>query len=447
MNPLVVQDFLSKSPEQFCTLLAELGVRRAAVFDVGHEGLEVSHPRLEPLARWLREESADFGGHSALFLERGQRTGVLLGAFLHAIERGQAAGGVRLWRYRALADFLTDGLRLSLGMARKNALAGLWWGGGKGVIAHPGSLSPQTRQQMYEDYGAFVTSLRGAYVTAEDVGTTPEDMADIYRTTRFMTCAPPSVGGSGNPSPSTARGVVCAMEAALEHRGLGGFEGKTIAVQGVGNVGATMVRLLLERGVARVVAVDVSETHVQSVRRASANPRLEVSVVEPGDARILSQQCDILAPNALGGVLNPASIATLRTPIVCGAANNQLLDPARDGALLRDRGVLYVPDYLANRMGIVNCANEQYGTLEHDPAIVRHYSRDWPESVYCVAKAVFARAESQGSATSGAADALADERSVQPHPLFPGRTRALLESLRQEGWANGPSDRGVSGQD
>lgn len=447
MNHSNVLDCVKHSPERFCELLAELGLRRLAIFSLAPSGPQVSDPRLESLAQWLREESTDFGGHSAILLERGARTGVLLGAFLHSIERGQGAGGVRLWGYSAFGDFLTDGLRLSRGMARKNALAGLWWGGGKGVIAAPGSLCRERRRGIFEDYGAFVSSLRGAYVTAEDVGTTPEDMADIYRTTRFVTCAPIAVGGSGNPSPATARGVICAMEAALEHRGLGGFDGKTVALQGVGNVGAAMARILLSRGVARVVAVDVSDEHVARLRRANPDARLELSVVEPGDSRILAQECDVVAPNALGGVLNPASIAALRAPIVCGAANNQLLEPARDGLLLRQRGIVYVPDYLANRMGIVNCANEQYGSLDEDPAIERHCGRDWPESVFRVAKTVFERAEAQGVSTSEAADALADERSAQPHPLFPGRTRALLDGLRRGGWALGPDEPSAVGRD
>jgi glutamate dehydrogenase (NAD(P)+) len=250
-------------------------------------------------------------------------------------------------------------------------------------------------------------------------------MATIYQATRFVACAPESVGGSGNPSPATARGVVSAMEGALDHLGLGDLRGKVVAMQGVGNVGGYMLPLLLERGVARVVAADVSEEVVRTLTHRHPTDRVQ----------ILAEPCDILAPNALGGVLDPASIARLQTKIVCGAANNQLLDAERDAALLAERGIAYVPDFVANRMGIVNCANEQYGSLEDDPAIVRHFDRDWQGSVYRVTRAVLTRAKTSRMTSAGAANALADELAEQPHPIFPDRAAAIIRSLLEHGWA------------
>jgi leucine dehydrogenase len=442
-------DHSTLAPHAFVEELRSLGLRRAAfvksslLHPAGQShastgGLESSSPKLDALAQAIAGNERDYQGHQAVFLEIGEQTGALLGAFLHRTRRGQGIGGVRLWSYDTVASFLEDGLRLSLGMGRKNALAGLWWGGGKGVIARPPGrehTDPAFRAKLFQDYGRFITSLRGAYVTAEDVGTTPEDMATIYQVTRFVACAPESVGGSGNPSPATARGVVSAMEGALDHLGLGDLHGKVVAMQGVGNVGGYMLPLLLERGVARVVAADVSDEVVRTLTHRHPTDRVQIRTVAATDREILAEPCDILAPNALGGVLDPDSIARLRTKIVCGAANNQLLDPERDAALLAERGIVYVPDFVANRMGIVNCANEQYGSLDDDPAIVRHFDRDWQGSVYRVTRAVLARANSSRMTSAGAANALADELAEQPHPIFPDRAGAIIRGLLEHGWA------------
>lgn len=427
------------TPHAFVEQLQAFGLRRAAFVQSPSAGLECSHPKLEPLAQSLIGNARDYDRHEAVFLEVGEQTGALLGAFLHRTHRGQGIGGVRLWPYDTVNDFLSDGLRLAMGMGRKNALAGLWWGGGKGVIARaPGTqhTDPAYRVKLFHDYGRFITSLRGAYVTAEDVGTTPDDMAEIYRVTRFVACAPESVGGSGNPSPATARGVVCAMEGALDYSGLGDLTGKTIAMQGVGNVGGSMVPLLLERGVARIVAAEVSAEVARMLSHQYPDGRFLVRVVAPGDREILAEPCDILAPNALGGILEPATIARLRTRIVCGAANNQLLDQDRDAKLLAARSVVYVPDFLANRMGIVNCANEQYGWFENDPAIVKHFDREWEGSVYRVTQAVLRRATATGITSTEAANALADELAARAHPIFPDRTRAIIQALLRDGWAS-----------
>lgn len=434
-------DYSKLEPQLLADRLRALGVRRAAFIQTETEGLSCSHPELSGLGQSLVANGRDYDRHQAVFLELGEQTGVLMGAFLHRTRRGQGVGGVRLWSYESVADFLNDGLRLSRGMGRKNALAGLWWGGGKGVIARaPGQLhtDPAYRARLFQDYGRFITSLRGAYVTAEDVGTTEPDMAEIFRVTRYVVCVPESVGGSGNPSPATARGVVSAMAGALAHRGRGELQGKTIAMQGVGNVGSSMIECLLERGVARIIGAEVSTAAVRAARDRFPGDRVQVRAVAPGDQEILSEPCDILAPNALGGILNAASIPRLRTEIVCGAANNQLLDQEHDAVRLEQRGITFVPDFVANRMGIVHCANEAYGTFPGDPAIDRHFDPAWEGSVYRVTRNVLERAEKAGITSTAAANALADELAEQPHPIFPDRTRAIIASLQAEGWANAP---------
>ncbi|HEY8377274.1 MAG TPA: Glu/Leu/Phe/Val dehydrogenase dimerization domain-containing protein, partial [Nannocystis sp.] len=347
--------------------------------------------------------------------------------------------GLRYWPYADLASFLADGLRLSLGMTRKSALAGLWWGGGKGLIArsaeHP-HTDPAFRERLYSEYAAFVSSLRGCYITAEDAGTGPADMAIVHRGTRFVTCTPPAVGGAGNPSPATAKGVVCAMEGALAHLGLGDLAGKKVVMQGTGNVGAAMIGELLQRGVAAIVASELSPERRAQLAAQYAGAPLTLVPAEPGDNRILAEECDILAPNALGGVLNPDTIPTIRARIVCGAANNQLLDDARDGEALRARGIVYVPDFLCNRMGIVYCANEQYGRIPNDPAIERHFGRDWDNAVFVVTRRALELAERENITTAAAANRLADALATEPHPIWGHRAKAIIAGLVADRWAD-----------
>jgi glutamate dehydrogenase/leucine dehydrogenase len=185
---------------------------------------------------------------------------------------------------------------------------------------------------------------------------------------------------------------------------------------------------LLARG-ATIAATDISEARLDAVRERLPDPRLTLRHVGPDDLTLFAEPCDVFAPNALGGVLNPDTIPMLQTQLVCGAANNQLLDEARDAAHLEARGIVYVPDFLANRMGIVNCADEASGRLPDDPSILRHLGRDWDNAVYVVTRRVLARARDEGIGTATAAIALADELAREPHPIWPGRSRAIARSL------------------
>ncbi len=428
---------LDITPDEFANAVIDSGLRRACfVYSAERRTLLASHPSLDGLARAITGEP-DFTEHEALFFEVGPRTSTLLSAVLHRTIRGQGAGGVRHWSYATFGDMVRDGLRLSRGMGRKNALAGLYWGGGKGVIARQKGERHRDeayRQALYEEYGRFITSLRGCYVTAEDVGTTPGDMASIFRTTRFVTCIPPEMGGSGNPSPFTARGVICALEAAFDHLGDGALEGKTIAMQGAGNVGASMIHELVGRRVARIVATDTSADLCKDLAVRFADTQVEVRHATPADASIFDERCDAFIPNALGAILNPDTIPRLKCRVVCGAANNQLADDRRDGRALDARGILYVPDFVANRMGIVNCANEQYGVFPDDPSIVRHFGRVWENAVYVVTRKIFDRARTEGVTTTEAANGLADALSLEPHPIFPHRGREIVAALTGEGW-------------
>ena len=428
------------TPDHLIDAMRSRSIRRAFIVTSADGRPEASHALFEPVTERLAADRRDFRGHEGLFLEIGARSDHLLGAFLHQTIRGQGAGGVRFWQYGTVEHYLRDGLRLSRGMGHKCALAGLWWGGGKGVIARRAGrdhLDPAIREAVYTDYGDFVSSLRGCYVTAEDVGTTPEDMARVFSRTRHTTCIPQAFGGSGNPSELTAKGVVVAMEAALEHLGRGGLAGKTVALQGLGQVSRFMIGDLLARGVARIVGVDVDSRAVEAARSQYPDVSLEVGQCEPDDHAILARPCDVLAPNAVGATLNPRTIPTIEAAVVCGGANNQLEHAPRDGALLRDRGVLYVPDFLANRMGIVNCANEPVGILPEDPAVLSHLDREQPHGIYQRALEIFARAEQSGRTTADEAERRADELALEPHPIWGHRGRVIIDSLVRTGWAEG----------
>jgi len=431
---------LDASPESFVANLREIGGRGYVVRREASGALESSHPLLDGVRSFCEADTRDFLGHEGMFFEVGPKSGALLTAFVHCTRRGQAAGGVRHWPYPTLEAVIRDGLRLAVGMTRKNAMAGLWWGGGKGIIVRREDADWRDRDYrdlVYAEYGRFISGLHGCYVTAEDVGTTPADMAVVFSTTRHTTCIPPAEGGSGNPSGPTALGVVCAMEAALDIEGRGTLEGKRIAMQGAGNVATFMMSALLERKVASIVASDINEARLAELRNKFEGAPVELRHCAPGDLSIFDTPCDVFAPNALGGVLNPDTIDRLQAPIVCGAANNQLLDDRRDMDALARRNIVYVPDFVANRMGIVNCANEAYGHVPDDPAIAQHLGRDWEHSVFNATRRVLERARASGQTTAAAANALADELSAQLHPMWPNRGAQILEGLVEGGWADG----------
>jgi len=416
------------TPQALCDLMVEHGISRFFLVPEG-DGVRASHPAVRPLADFVAA-STDFDGHEGLFVERSP-TGVLFGAMVHRTCRGQGAGGLRNWRYESVAAFLTDGLRLSRGMTHKNALAGIWWGGGKGVMA--AGTGTGDRGTIYADYGRFTTSLNGCYITAEDVGTRPEDMASVFSTTRFATCIPPKVGGSGNPSVPTARGVVRGMEAGLAHLGLGDLRGKSVAVMGLGHVGGPLCGMLAERGVARIVGTDIAPANIAAVHAPGVE--LDLRVVDRDDRSVLAEDVDVVSPNATGGVLDEATIGTVRAPLVCGAANNQLGDDSVDDRRLAEAGVLYLPDFLVNRMGIVTCADEASGYVTPDPVIERHLGSEWDNSIYRLTLAILQGCEAGGRTPAAEALARAEEASREVNPIHGHRGAAIIESLVRNRWA------------
>ena len=312
---------------------------------------------------------------------------------LHSTRRGPAAGGCRLWRYSNGAEMAKDAARLAEGMAYKNALAGLPLGGGKAVLNLP--AEPFDRRRLFNAFGREVARLDGAYVTAEDVGTTVADMQAVSETCRHVAGLQAVAGrAGGDPSPWTALGVFLSMREAARRKFGADLKGMTVAVQGLGSVGSQLCGLLHDAGAKLIVA------EPRSGVAAAVACRYGATVA--GLDGILDAKCEIFAPCALGAVIDERAVARLRARIVCGAANN-VLAAAEDGDRLADRGVLYAPDYVVNAGGIINVAAEYLGWSVEDAEIrVRQTDRRLAE--------VLDLADRQGLAPHRAADALARQR-------------------------------------
>lgn len=270
---------------------------------------------------------------------------------IHSTALGPALGGTRFYPYPSEEAALTDVLRLSKGMTYKSAVAGLDLGGGKAVVI--GNPRTDKSERLLRAYGRFVDSLGGRYITAEDVGTTTADLAMIRRETRWALGTSVAEGGSGDPSPLTARGLFAAARATAFHLwGDSDLAGRRFIVQGVGKVGSAFVQLLVEAR-AEVLVSDEYEAAVDA-----AVSTYGVKPVDPDDCLTLS--CDILSPCALGGVLNSETIPALDCQAIVGSANNQLATDA-DGARLAERGILYAPDFVVNAGGVINVYDELHG--------------------------------------------------------------------------------------
>ena len=431
-------ELLSLTPAEFIKFLRREKINKFFfVFDDKAKSLKASHAQLQPIADFFTNDKRDFIGHEGWFCKISEKYDMILGAFIHRTNRGQAAGGVRYWSYETTEDYFRDGLRLGAGMTFKNALAGLWWGGGKGVIAHNpehNKMDSVVRKNIYQEYGLFMSTLNGCYVTAEDVGTSVDDMANVFSGTRFTTCIPPKFGGSGNPSTPTARGIISGMEAALDFLQMGTLEGKTVTVQGLGHVGEPLINFLFERNVRKIIGTDINKEIINSVKNKFIGKDLECRLVDKNDISIFSEDCDIFSPNATGAILKFKTISLLKAKIICGAANNQLEDMHLDGKLLHDKGIIYVPDFLTNRMGIVTCANEQYGYINNDPLIENHFNREWKHSIFNLTKQVLTESKEKNIPTAGIALMMADKLSKENHPIFGHRGKEIIKSLVDNEW-------------
>ena len=348
-------------------------------------------------------------GHEAVATWIDRETGLRAIIAIHDTTLGPGLGGTRLRRYDSSAEAMLDVLRLSEGMTYKAAVAGLPLGGAKAVILADGKEEndPALRAARFRAFGRFVESLGGRYITAEDVGTAPQDMTQIRQATRHVVGIPRDQGGSGDPSPSTAYGVVCGMRA-LAEEGLGrsSLEGARVAVQGLGHVGMSLAEQLLRDHDATVIAADVRPAIVEEARQRFAGEK-RFSLVAADEIHL--QECDVFSPCAFGAGINPVTIPQLRCRIVAGAANNQLADEDRDAALLRERGILYAVDYVINAGGLIHVMSEMEakdGWSEEDVARVK----DQTSNIYNTLKRLLMVAREDGVSPHAAARQLADER-------------------------------------
>lgn len=288
---------------------------------------------------------ADFDDHEFVHVVRDHASGLTAIIAVHSTHLGPGAGGTRFWHYPNPKDGLRDALRLSRGMSYKNAMAGLPAGGGKAVI-----LADEDKRKTPAMLAAFaraIEGLGGRYITAQDVGISESDIVEVSQHTSHVAGLP---GSGGDPGPYTARGVYLGVKAAARRAlGASDMRGVRVAIQGVGSVGGGLARYLAADG-AELVLADLNQDYAKTLAE-------ELGVTCVGVDEILSADCDIFSPNALGAILTEQSIATLRAKAVAGGANNQLAT-GEEGRMLHDSGIVYAPDYVINAGGIISVLRE-----------------------------------------------------------------------------------------
>ena len=335
-----------------------------------------------------------FDNHEQIVFCNDKDTGLKAIIGIHNTVLGPALGGTRMWKYENEWEALNDVLRLSRGMTYKSAITGLNLGGGKAVII--GDSKIDKTPEMIAKFGQYVDSLSGKYITAEDVGTTTQDMDLIRENTKFVTGVSIEKGGSGNPSPVTAYGVYMGMKAAAKYKfGTDVLEGKKILVQGIGHVGETLVDYLTAEG-AKVIITDINEVRLQEIGNKYG------AKIYHGDD-LYSADVDIYAPCALGATINNDTIRRIKAKVIAGAANNQLANENIHGAILKEMGIAYAPDFLINAGGIINVYSELVG---YDNA----ESMRKTENIYNTTLEIFEYADANNITTHEAALTIAQNR-------------------------------------
>jgi len=337
--------------------------------------------------------SPDYDDHEEVVYVRDKDAGLKAIIAVHSTVRGPALGGCRMYPYKDETAAIKDVLRLSRSMTYKAAIAGVRLGGGKSVMI--GNPHTEKTPALMRAMGRAVDRLQARYIIGEDIGTNPDDMRMIGEETRAVSCRNPEDGGYGDPAPMTALGTFQAIRAGLKHkRGTGDLNGLTVAVQGVGNVGRHLCDLLSEAG-ARLVVCDV---HAPNAQVAVEKWGAQVVATE----EIHAVEADVFAPCAVGGTLNARTIPALNCGIVAGAANNQLAAPM-DAGRLGERGIVYLPDYVANGGGLISCAAEWYradkAQIEKDVY-----------NIHDTCLAILSEADATGTTTAATADRIAERR-------------------------------------
>ena len=338
-------------------------------------------------------DSVEETNHEQVVYGYDQSSGLKTIIAIHSTALGPALGGLRFYPYESEQDALIDVLRLSKGMSYKAAASGLDLGGGKAVII--GDPRADKSERLFRAYGRIVDSLRGRYVTAEDVGTTATDMELIRRETKWAVGIPEPEGGAGDPSPATARGLFTGLTAISQFLWKDSdLSGRRVAVQGVGKVGYYYVERLVNAGCEVIVA----DTYGPAVDRVVED--FGVKAVDTEE--ILFVDCDILSPCAMGASLNEDTIPKLSTEVVAGAANNQLHEDA-DADRIAKRGILYAPDFVVNAGGLINVFEELRG---YEATRAMHHV----DSVHDATTRILEKARKDDTNPHEAAVAVAEER-------------------------------------
>ena len=335
-----------------------------------------------------------FDGHEQVVFCNDKDTGLKAIIGIHNTVLGPALGGTRMWNYANEWEALNDVLRLSRGMSFKSSISGLNLGGGKAVII--GDAKTQKTPELMRKFGEYVNSLSGKYITAEDVGMETKDMDTVREVTQYVTGISEEKGGSGNPSPITAYGVFMGLKAATKYRfGSDNLEGKKVLVQGIGHVGEVLVQHLTESGVIVTIA-DINEDRLHAVGQ-----KYGAKIFTGED--LYSAEVDIYAPCALGATINDATIHKIQAKVIAGAANNQLANEVVHGAILKDKGILYAPDFLINAGGVINV----YSELAN---LTRAQVMEKTENIYNTSLEIFKFAETNNITTHQAAMSIAQKR-------------------------------------
>lgn len=334
-------------------------------------------------------------GHEQIVLCHEESTGLRAVIAIHNTICGPALGGCRMWPFESEEEAIYDAMRLSRGMTYKNAAAGLNLGGGKAVII--GDPNKDKSEALFRAFGRFVQSLGGRYISAEDVGTSVEDMEYIAMETEYVAGLPIQFGGSGDPSPFTALGTYEGIRASVKYRmNKNDLKGIKVAIQGVGHVGYYLAEMLHEAG-AQLIVTDIFEDKVDKVVNEFGAVAVEGDEIYGADA-------DVFAPCALGAIINDDSIARMKFKIIAGGANNQLLDEEIHGEKLKDKNILYAPDYLINAGGVTNVFFE----------VIKEYSKDRVtkkvKNIYNILMEVYRIADKENITTAEAAARLAEKR-------------------------------------
>ncbi len=338
--------------------------------------------------------SEAFKGHEQLVFCQDEETGLKAIIGIHSTTLGPALGGTRMWQYENEADAIRDALRLSRGMTYKAAISGLNLGGGKAVII--GDSRKDKTDALMRKFGQYVNSLSGRYITAEDVGINTHDMEMVKMETDHVTGIPESMGGSGDPSPVTAYGVYMGMKASAKYKwGSDSLAGKKVLVQGIGHVGETLVKHLVEEG-AIVTINDIHEDRITAI-----SEKYNTKAFRGSD--LFSEDMDIYAPCALGATVNSETIAKMKCAIIAGAANNQLADEVIHGNEVRQKGIIYAPDFLINAGGLINVYRE-IAYYDQAEALRR------TENIYNTTLEIFALADERNITTHEAALKMAEAR-------------------------------------